>query len=39
MKTLHAPAALLADGWHTDVAIVVADDGTIERVECAEAAR
>jgi len=36
MKTLHAPAALLADGWHTDVAIVVADDGTIERVECAK---
>ena len=33
MKTLHAPAALLADGWQTDVAIVVADDGTIERIE------
>ena len=27
MKTLLAPAALLADGWQTDVAIVIDDDG------------
>jgi formimidoylglutamate deiminase len=33
MKSLHAPAALLADGWATDVAIGVADDGRIERIE------
>jgi formimidoylglutamate deiminase len=33
MKTLHAPAALLADGWQTDVAIVVTDDGMIERID------
>ena len=32
MKTLHAPAVLLADGWQKDVAITVADDGTIERI-------
>ena len=33
MKTFHAPAALLPDGWHSGVALVVADDGRIERVE------
>ena len=33
MKTLHAPAALLPDGWQSGVALVVAGDGRIERVE------
>jgi formimidoylglutamate deiminase len=32
MKTLFAPAALLDDGWATDVALVVGDDGRIERI-------
>ena len=35
MKTLHAPAALLADGWQNDVSIVVTDDGMIQHIECA----
>jgi len=33
MTTLHAPAALLDDGWQPDVAIDIADDGRITRVE------
>ena len=33
MTTLHAPAALLDDGWKADVAIDIADDGRIARVE------
>jgi formimidoylglutamate deiminase len=33
MKSLHAPAALLADGWTTDVSIVIDDDGIIDRIE------
>ena len=33
MATLHAPAALLDDGWKPDVAIDIADDGRIARVE------
>jgi formimidoylglutamate deiminase len=33
MTTLHAPAALLPDGWQENVALVVATDGRIERVE------
>ncbi len=33
MKSLFAPAALLADGWETGVAIVVDDAGRIERIE------
>jgi len=32
MKTLIAPAALLDDGWQTNVALVVADDGRIASV-------
>jgi formimidoylglutamate deiminase len=40
MKSFHAPAALLAEGWQTDVTIVVGDDGRIARVgrEAADAA-
>jgi formimidoylglutamate deiminase len=37
MKTLHAPAALLDDGWNRDVAIVVGDDGRIVHVGAAKA--
>jgi formimidoylglutamate deiminase len=33
MKSFHAPAALLPNGWHSDVAIVVDDAGRIDRVE------
>ena len=33
MKTLVAPAALLGDGWATNVAIVVDEAGRIERIE------
>jgi formimidoylglutamate deiminase len=33
MTTLHAPAALLDDGWRRDVAIDVGDDGRIARVD------
>jgi formimidoylglutamate deiminase len=33
MKSLHAPAALLPDGWQSGVALVIGDDGRIERVE------
>jgi formimidoylglutamate deiminase len=33
MKTLLAPAALLDDGWQTDVAIDIDDEGRIARVE------
>jgi len=38
MKTLHAPAALLDDGWKRDVAIVVGDDGRIAQVATARPA-
>ena len=33
MKTLLAPAALLADGWESEVVLVIGDDGRIERIE------
>src|SRR6476620_10939172 len=33
MKSLHAPAALLAEGWATDVAIVVDEAGRIDGIE------
>src|SRR6478672_5888287 len=33
MKTLLAPAALLDDGWQTDVVIAIGDDGRIASVE------
>jgi formimidoylglutamate deiminase len=33
MKSFHAPAALLPNGWCSDVAIVVDDAGRIDRVE------
>ena len=33
MKSLHAPAALLAEGWETDVAIVVDEAGRIDGIE------
>jgi formimidoylglutamate deiminase len=33
MKTLLAPAALLDDGWQTDVVLAIDDDGRIARVE------
>ena len=33
VKSLHAPAALLPDGWQSGVALAIADDGRIERVE------
>ena len=33
MKTLVAPAALLDDGWKSDVAIGVGDDGRITAIE------
>jgi formimidoylglutamate deiminase len=33
MRSLHAPAALLPDGWHSGVALAIGDDGRIERVE------
>jgi hypothetical protein len=33
MKTLLAPAALLDDGWQTDVALAIDDDGRIAHVE------
>ena len=33
MKTLVAPAALLDDGWKSDVAIAVGDDGRIATIE------
>jgi formimidoylglutamate deiminase len=33
MKSLFAPAALLADGWQTGVAIIIDDAGLIERIE------
>lgn len=33
MKTLLAPAALLDDGWQTDVMLAIGDDGRIGRVE------
>jgi formimidoylglutamate deiminase len=39
MTTLHAPAALLDDGWKPDVAIDIADDGRITRVEAGAAKR
>ena len=39
MTTLHAPAALLDDGWKTDVAIDIGADGRIERVEAGAAKR
>lgn len=33
MKTLLAPAALLDDGWQTDVVVAIGDDGRIASVE------
>jgi formimidoylglutamate deiminase len=33
MKSLFAPAALLADGWETGVTIVIDDAGRIERID------
>ena len=33
MKSLFAPAALLADGWQTGVTIVIDDAGRIERID------
>ena len=37
MKTLHAPAALLDDGWQSDVVLTVDDDGLITRIAPAAA--
>ena len=39
ITTLHAPAALLDDGWEADVAIDIAADGRIARVESGAAKR
>lgn len=33
METLHAQSALLQSGWHSDVRIVVDDDGSIRSIE------
>ncbi|HLX30211.1 MAG TPA: formimidoylglutamate deiminase, partial [Casimicrobiaceae bacterium] len=33
MKTLLAPAVLLDEGWQTDVALTIDDDGVIAKIE------